>query len=324
MKVARVPVTCLALLALAAFAAPSRAQEAFPSRGVRIILPFAPGSILDSLTRIVADGLTRKWAQAVIVENVAGSSGNTGTERFSRAAPDGYTLLAAPPGPFTINRMLFREVGYDPAGFAPVTVMGAVPNVLVVRKDFPARTFEEFIDYVKKNPGKVTYASQGVGTTPYLVVKLLEARMGLEMTHVPYRGSSLAQTDIAAGHIDCFFDALSNALPAVQGGNARALAITDEKRSPVLPDIPTVASFVPGFRSVSWFALALPPGAPAQLVDRISRDAVEIVTTPANAAKLRDIGLSPVGTTPAETVKFIAEEDAVWSKLVRDIGLQPQ
>ena len=321
----RGPFVLAAVVALSIAAAlPVAAQEAFPSRGVRIILPFAPGSILDSLTRIVAEGLARKWGQSVVVENIAGSGGNAGTERFARAPADGYTLLAAPPGPFTINTLLFREIGYDASTFVPVSVMGSVPNVLIVRSGFPAKSFGEFVAYARQNPGKVTYASQGVGTTPFLVAKLLEAKAGIEMVHVPYRGSSLAQADIAAGHIDSFFDALSNALPVAQGGNARILAITDAVRSPLLPDVPRVGETYPGFRSVSWFALAAPAGTPAALADRISRDVAEIVSAPATNAKLRDIGLIAVGGTPAETAKFIAEEDAVWSKLIRDIDLKPQ
>jgi tripartite-type tricarboxylate transporter receptor subunit TctC len=300
------------------------AQEAFPTRGVRLIVPFAAGSILDTLARVVADGLSRKWRQPVVVENIAGSAGNAGTERFARSAPDGYTLLAAPPGPYTMNKLLFKEMSYDASTFTPISLLGTVPVGLVVRNDFPARTFEEFIEYVRKNPGKVSYASQGVGTTPFLIAKLVEARANVEMMHVPYRGSALAQTDLAAGHIDCFFDAISNALPVMQSGQARILAVTDSNRVPQLPDVPRIAEFYPGFRAISWFALAAPAGAPPALAERISRDVAEILSTPSISAKLRETGLNTVGNTPQETAKFLAEEDLVWSKLVKDIDLKPQ
>ncbi len=300
------------------------AQEAFPTRAVRVIVPFAPGSILDTLARVVADGLARKWGQPVIVENIAGSAGNTGAERFARSTPDGYTLLAAPPGPYTMNKLLFREIGYDASTFTPISLLGTVPVGLVVRKDFPAKTFEEFIDYVRKNPGKVSYASQGVGTTPFLIAKLVEARANVEMMHVPYRGSALAQTDLAAGHIDCFFDAISNALPVMQSGQARILAVTDSVRVPQLPDVPRIAEFYPGFRAISWFALSAPAGTPTGLAERISRDVAEILATPTISAKLRETGLNTVGYTPEETARFLAEEDQVWSKLIKDIDLKPQ
>lgn len=300
------------------------AQEAFPSKGVRLIVPFAAGSILDTLARVVADGLSRKWGQPVVVENIAGSAGNSGTERFARSAPDGYTLLAAPPGPYTMNKLLFKEMTYDASTFTPISLLGTVPVGLVVRNDFPAKTFEEFIEYVRKNPGKVSYASQGVGTTPFLIAKLVEARASVEMMHVPYRGSALAQTDLAAGHIDCFFDAISNALPVMQSGQARILAVTDSNRVPQLPDVPRIAEFYPGFRAISWFALAAPAGTSPALAERISRDVAEILSTPSISAKLRETGLNTVGNTPQETARFLAEEDVVWSKLVKDIDLKPQ
>ena len=312
------------LISVISIASPGATQELFPSRSVKVIVPFAAGSILDTLARVVADGLSKKWSQAVVVENIAGSAGNSGSERFARSAPDGYTLLAAPPGPYTMNKLLFKDIGYDASTFTPISLLGTVPVGLVVRNDFPAKTFEDFIDYVRKNPGKVSYASQGVGTTPYLIAKLVEARAKIEMMHVPYRGSSLAQTDLAAGHIDCFFDAISNALPVMQSGQARILAVTDSNRVPQLPDVPRVDEFYPGFRAISWFALAAPAGTSPALAERISRDVADILSAPAVSAKLRETGLNTVGNTPQETAKFLLEEDQVWSKLVKDIDLKPQ
>ena len=283
-----------------------------------------PGSILDTLTRVIADGLQRKWGQSVVVENIAGSGGNAGTERFSRSAPDGYTLLSAPPGPMTVNKLLFRDIGYDAATFAPIAITGKVPNALTVRKDFPASDFPGYVEYARKNPGKVSYGSQGAGSTPFFVAKMLEQRAGVEMLHVPYRGSALAQNDISAGVLDSFFDAISNALPLARGGNARILAITDTERSPLAPDAPTVASYYPGFRSISWFAFAAPPGTNQSLVDRISADIALVLSEPATKARLTEIGLTPVGSRPPEAARFIREEDEMWSQLIRTLKLEPQ
>src|SRR5262245_14128283 len=259
----------LAAVALLGAYTATCAQEAFPNRGVKIIVPFAAGSILDALARLVAEGLGRKWGHWVVVENLAGSGGNTGTERFARSAPDGYTLLAAPPGPFTINRLLYKDIGYDASTFVPISLMGTVPNALVVRTTLPARTFKEYVEHARANPGKVSYASQGVGSTPFLVAKLLEARAGLQLVHVPYRGSALALNDIVAGHIDSFFDAVSNPLALARAEKVRILVVTDVERSPLLPDVPTASELIPGFRSVSWFALAAPPGTPPALAQKI-------------------------------------------------------
>lgn len=302
----------------------AQAQEAFPSRGVKIIVPFAAGSVLDTLARIVADGTARKWGQWVVVENVVGGGGNTGTAQFARSPPDGYTLLAAPPGPFTMNRLLYKDLGYDAAKFVPISLMGTVPTVLVARNTLPAKSFKEYVELARASPGKLSYASQGVGSTPFLFAKLLETKAGVQIVHVPYRGSAPALNDIVAGHIDSMFDAISNVLPLIRGEKMRALAITDKVRSPLLPDVPTMSDVVPGFSALSWFALAAPPGTPAQLADRIGADVGAIFAQPAVSSRLREIGLTPVGSSPKETVQFIANEDAMWANLIRDLGLKPQ
>lgn len=316
-------ISALALFAVG-LAPMAYAQENYPSRVVRIIVPFPAGSILDGLTRIVAEGLSKKWAQSVLVDNVSGAGGNIGTYRFSQSSPDGYTLLSAPPGPFTINRLLFEQLGYDASTFKPITVMGTVPAALVVRKEFPAKDLEGFIAYARANPGRISYGSQGIGTSSFLTAKLLESKAKIEMLHVPYRGSSSALSDIVSGDVDCIFDALSNAVSIVRQGNARILAITDLERSAALPDAPTVAETLPGFRAVSWFALAAPAGTPNGLLSRISADVLEIINTPDVNRRLRDIGLIPGTGTPEVTAKFIADEDSTWSTLVKDIGLKPQ
>lgn len=294
------------------------------SGNTRIIVPFAAGSVLDTQARIVAEGLTQRWGKQVIVENVAGSGGNTGAERFSRAAPDGATLFAAPPGPYTVNRLLYKSIGYDASKFMPVSLMSTVPNALIVRKDFPAKDVPEFLAYARANAGKVSYASQGIGTTPFLIAKRLEAMTKVSMNHVPYRGSALAMNDVAAGHVDSFFDAISNALSLTQAGSSRILAVTDSKRSPLLPDVPTMEETIPGFRSLTWFAIAAPPGTPAALAEKISADIAGVIASPAINKRFVELGLTPVGGTPAELAKFIADEDAVWSELISSLKMEPQ
>ncbi len=186
--------------------------------------------------------MAQKWGQPVVVENVSGGGGNIGTDRFARSAPDGYTLLFAPPGPFTINPLLYTDVNFDPAKFAAISLMAKVPNILLVKNTIGAATVGELIALAKANPGKLSYASQGVGSTAFLTAKLFEARAGIEMVHVPYRGAAPALNDIVAGHVDMMFDTIVTSLPLHRGGKARILAVANDERSRALPDLPTIAS----------------------------------------------------------------------------------
>jgi tripartite-type tricarboxylate transporter receptor subunit TctC len=304
---------------------PSFAQEAFPSRLVKVIVPFPPGSTLDALTRIMTDQLAQKWGQPVVIENVSGGGGNIGTERFVRSAPDGYTLLFAPPGPFTVNPLLYADVNFDPAKFAAISLMAKVPNVLLTKNNIGANSTQELIALAKANPGKLSYATQGVGSTAFLTAKLFEARAGIEMMHVPYRGAGPALSDIVAGHVDMMFDTIVTSLPLHRGGKAKILAIANDERSRALPDLPTIAeSALPGFRSASWFAVAAPPGTHGSITEKISRDIAELIRRPEVDARLRELQLDPLGSTPVEAVKFFAEETALWSKVIKDADVKPQ
>jgi tripartite-type tricarboxylate transporter receptor subunit TctC len=312
-------------LAALGFAGPSVAQETFPSRLVKVIVPFPPGSTLDALTRIVTDQLAQKWGQPVVVENASGGGGNIGTDRFARSAPDGYTLLFAPPGPFTVNPLLYTDVNFDPAKFAAISLMAKVPNILLVKNNVGAGTVGELMALAKANPGKLSYASQGVGSTAFLTAKLFEARAGIEMVHVPYRGAAPALNDIVAGHVDMMFDTIVTSLPLHRGGKARILAVANDERSRALPDLPTIAEqALPGFRSASWFAAAAPPGTPAAIADKVSRDIAELIRKPEVEARLRELQLDPVGSAPAQAVRFFAEETALWGKVIKDAKVQPQ
>ena len=280
----------------------SLAQEPYPSRTVKIVVPAAAGSTTDTLARIVADQLSQKWGKAAIVENVPGGAMNIGAGNVARAAPDGYTLLVAPPSPLSFNHLLYRDPGYEPAKFVPITMLAKIPNVLVVRKDLPASTLKELIGYCKANPGKLSYASQGVGSTAHLSAAQLEAQAGIKMVHVPYRGAQPALTDVVAGHVDMFFDTLATSVPLYRDGKVKLMGVADLQRAGVLPEIPTFSEAgMPGFKSVTWFGLVAPPGTPAVLAEKINRDLVEILKSKEVGDMLRRISLEAGAMTPADT-----------------------
>jgi len=303
---------------------PSRA-EPYPARTVRIVVPSAPGSTTDTLARLVADRLSRSWARSVIIENLAGGAMNTGAAAVARAAPDGATLMVAPPAPLTFNDLLYRDLGYRPAEFTPITLLAKIPNVLVVRNAFPAASLPELIAYAKANPGRLSYASQGVGSTAHLSASQLEVLAGIKMVHVPYRGAQPALTDVMAGNVDLFFDTLTTSVPLYRAGMIRILVVADLARTPALPEVPTLGEAgLPGFRSITWFALVAPPAMAAALAERINRDTVEALNSPDISAKLRDLSLTPGATTRADTARFFAEETALWSRVIREAKIELQ
>jgi len=306
-------------------AGPSAAEEGYPSRLVRVIVPFPPGSTLDALARIVTDQLAHKWAQPVIIENISGGGGNIGTDRFARSPPDGYTLMFSPPGPLTINQFLYGDVAFDPAKFVPITLLARVPNVLITRNNLGATSVADLIALARANPGKLTYASQGVGSTAFLTAKLFETRADVRMAHVPYRGAGPALTDIVAGHVDMMFDTIVTSLPLHRAGSAKILAIANAERSNALPQVPTFAeSGMPDFRSITWFGCVAPPGTPASVAEKVQRDLAETLARPAVAAKLIELMLEPVASTPAQAAQFFVAEAALWGKVIRDTGAKAQ
>ena len=306
-------------------AAPSAAEEGYPSRLVRVIVPFPPGSTLDALARIVTDQLAHKWAQPVIIENISGGGGNIGTDRFARSPPDGYTLMFSPPGPLTINQFLYGDVAFDPAKFVPITLLARVPNVLITRNNLGATSVADLIALARANPGKLTYASQGVGSTAFLTAKLFETRADVRMAHVPYRGAGPALTDIVAGHVDMMFDTIVTSLPLHRAGSAKILAIANAERSSALPQVPTFSeSGMPDFRSITWFGCVAPPGTPASVAEKVQRDLAETLARPAVAAKLIELMLEPVASTPVQAAQFFVAETALWGKVIRDTGAKAQ
>ena len=309
----------------AAWSLPGRAQEDYPVRTVKIVVPAAPGSTTDTLARIVAEELARKWAKPAIVENIPGGAMNIGASNVARSAPDGYTLMIAPPSPLSFNHLIYRDPGYDPAGFVPISLLAKIPNVLVVRNGLAASTLNELISYGKANPGKLSYASQGVGSTAHLSAAQLEVRTGIKMLHVPYRGAQPALTDVVAGHVDMFFDTLATAVPLYRANKVKLLGVADLKRAGVVPDVPTLSEAgLPGFRSITWFGLVAPPATPAALAEKINRDVVAVLHGNDVVGMLHKISLEPGATTPAETAKFFVDEATLWTSVIKEAGIEPQ
>jgi tripartite-type tricarboxylate transporter receptor subunit TctC len=303
----------------------SLGQEPYPSRTVKIVVPAAPGSTTDTLARLIADQLAQKWGKPTIVENIPGGAMNIGATAVARAAPDGYTMMVAPPAPLSFSHLLYKDLGFEPAKFVPVTMLAKIPNVLVVRKELPAATLQELIAHAKANPGKLSYASQGVGSTAHLSAAQLEVLAGIKMVHVPYRGAQPALTDVVAGHVDMFFDTLATSVPLYRDGKVKLLGVADLQRAGAAPDVPTFSEAgVPGFKSITWFGLVAPPGTPAALAERINRDTVEILKRAEVGDTLRKLSLEAGATSPADTTRFFADEAALWSKVIKEAGIMPQ
>jgi len=304
-----------------ALAAPcaAGAQTAYPSHVVKIVLPVLPGSTTDILARLVAKELSEKWGKPVIVENMAGAAMNIGSEYVAHAAPDGYTLLLCPPSPLSIQQLLYHNLKYDPTKFVPIVLLTKIANVLDVRPKFPANNVQGLIAYGKANPGKLTFASQGIGSTAQLSGAELEVLAGINMVHVPYHGAQPALTDLMAGNVDMFFDTLATSIPLFKAGKLTILGVASPERDSALPDVPTVAEQgLPGFRSITWFALAGPPGLPTALADKINRDTDAILKKPEIVARLKALQLEPMGGTTADAAKFIGEETQLWGRVIKE------
>ena len=294
------------------------AQGTFPARTVRFIVPFPGGGINDVLARIVGEKLQSKWGQPIVVENKTGAGGNIGAELAYQSEGDGYTLLLSPPGPLAVNQSLYKQLSYKPQEFVPITVVGSVPNVVIVRKELPVNSLKELIDYVKANPGKVTFGSQGNGATPHLTGMMFQGMTDTRMVHVPYRGENLVLNDMIGGHVDVFFGNIAAGGPPFRDGRVKILALADTHRSPMLPEIPTTAEAgLPGLVSTGWFALAAPPKTPQSLVSEIAKAAVETIKMPDVQAKFRAASVEPVGNSPTEMAAFVAEESRRWSDIIK-------
>ena len=305
--------------------APAAAEDVaiYPKATIRIIVPFPAGGTADALPRIVGDRLQARWNQSVIIVNRPGAGGNIGAETVATAEPDGYSLLASPPGPIVINEALYKELAFRPSEFEPAIVMGSVPNVMDVRLGFPAKSAHDVLNYILANPGKVTFASQGIGTTSHLAGVLFERLSNSSMVHVPYSGSAPALQDIMGDRVDLLFDNLASSLPLYKAQRLQILAVGSLQRIAALPDVPTVAEVgVPGFESGTWFAIVAPPKTPSQLLDRLNKTVNEILSEPSVKSKFEELGVQPVGGTLAQTNSFVTRERQRWGDLIRAAGIQ--
>jgi tripartite-type tricarboxylate transporter receptor subunit TctC len=314
--------TFSALLAL-----PSFAQSTWPTRPVKIVVPFAAGGTTDILARAIAPELSKAFGQAFVIENRGGAGGNIGADIVAKSPADGYTILMGTVGTHGINQSLYAKMPYDPIkDFAPITMVAGVPNVMVMNAE-KARTLginnvPEFIQYAKAHPGKLNMASSGNGTSIHMAGELFKSMTGIFMVHFPYRGSSPALLDLVAGNTDVMFDNLPSSLQHIKSGKLKAFAVTSSQRSAVLPDVPTVeeAAKLKGFEASSWFGLLAPAGTPPDIVSRIQQEVAKSLNTPAIKEKLMVQGAIPSGNTPQEFVKLIDSETTKWAKVVKVSG----
>jgi tripartite-type tricarboxylate transporter receptor subunit TctC len=296
--------------------------SAYPTKPIRLVVPFPAGGTTDILARAAAQKLTEAFGQAVVVDNRPGAAGNIGSELVAKSAPDGYTLLMGTVGTHAINPSLYAKMPYDHVkDFVPVILVAGVPNVLVVNPSLPVNSVAELIAYGKANPDKLNFASSGSGTSIHLSGELFMAMTGVRMTHVPYKGSAPALQDLAGGQVQLMFDNLPSSLALIKAGKLKALAVTSAARAGALPDVPTVAeSGVPGFEASSWFGILAPTGTPAPIVAKIDVEVAKWLASPEAREKLLAQGANAAGGTPDDFAKHIAAETAKWAKVVKESG----
>ncbi len=301
---------------------PALAQS-FPDHPVKIIVPFPAGGTADAVPRIIADWLSRKWGQTVIIENRSGAAGNIGAELAYRSAPDGYTLLSAPPPPLVINQNLYPKLAFDPTKFEPIIVMAQVPNALLVNPDkVKASSVTELIEDLKKNPGMVTSATQGNGTTSHLTSELFELMAKVKLRSIPYRGSAPALQGLLAGDVDLMFDNLGVSLPLVEAGKLKLLAVASAKRMPSLPNVPTLAETLPGFEAVAWYGIVAPPTTPKIIIDKVNADVNEALRQPEIQENLRKLSAEIFGGSVERTTKYMQEEIDRWGAVIKAANIK--
>jgi tripartite-type tricarboxylate transporter receptor subunit TctC len=314
----------LVLLAGAAIAWPAAAQADYPSKPIRWVVGYPPGGTTDLLARLMGQWLSQRLGQQVLIENRAGGGNNIGTEFAVKAAPDGYTLFLVNPAN-AINATLYPKLPFVFLDdMQPVAGIVRVPNVMTVTKNFPARNVAEFVDYGKKNPGKINMASSGAGTSVHLSGELFKFMAGIDMKHVPYRGAGPAITDLIGGQVDVLFDNMPSIIGHIRSGSVRALAVTSAQRSPALPDVPTVSETVPGYEASAWFGAAVPKGTPAAIVARLNREFNAALADPAMRAKLADLGGVPIPGTPEQFWELHRMETEKWAKIVQFSGAKAE
>jgi tripartite-type tricarboxylate transporter receptor subunit TctC len=312
----------LALAGAAVLADVPMAAENWPSRPVRLLIPFPPGQATDTILRYIADELSKRWPQRIVVENRAGGAGVVGMEAGARASADGYTLIASTSGTNGINPSIIPNLPYDAVrDFTYVTTVFTVPLLIVAHPDFAPNTVPELLAAAKADPGGINYGSGGPGTSQHLSAEMFAERGGVKLTHVPYKGSGPAVADLIAGNIPMMFDSVASALPHIQGGRIKALAVTSAARAPQLPDVPAIAEFLPGYEAIGWGGLCLPAATPREVVERVNADVTALLRDPRIAARMLELG----GTAAPQTIEaansFVATEIRKWGEVARAAGV---
>ena len=308
------------LLVCLPLAAAAQASD-FPNKAIRLVVPFPPGGATDAAARLVAVKMSEHWGQPVLVDNRAGAGGNVGSDLVAKAPADGYTLVMGVTGSHAINTSLYSKMPYDPvADFVAISQVAVVPNVLVVHPSVPAKNLAELVALAKKEPGKLNYASLGNGTAAHLGMEMLKSEAGVDITHVPYKGSAPAVSDLLGGQVQMMVDGLPSALPHIKAGKLRAIALTSLHRAPALPDLPTIAERYPGFYADAWSGLFAPAGTPQPVVDKLSAEVQRILKLSDVREKLAALGAEPVGSTQAEFTAHVKREIDKWAKVVKTSG----
>jgi tripartite-type tricarboxylate transporter receptor subunit TctC len=300
--------------------------RSYPDKSVRVVVPAPPGSAPDFLVRLVGQKLSEAWGQPVVIDNIVGASGNIGTERVAKSAPDGYTLLFNTIGPIAVNVSLFEKLPYDPVkDLAPISLVAKMPNILTVNPGVPVKNLAELIALAKKEPGRLRYGTAGPGTTQHLSGELLNTLAGIQLVGVPYKSSAQMTTDALGGQIEVLFHNAPVLLPHLKSGGLRGIAITSAKRSPAVPDLPTMAEAgVPGFEITAWFGFMAPRGTPQAIIEKIHTDVARIVASPEIQERILSQASEPVGNSPAEYAAFINAEIAKWRAVIKQANVKAE
>ena len=298
----------------------------YPNRSIRFVVPYAPGGSTDIVARILAQKLSDAMGQQVVVDNRPGAGGSIGADVVAKSPPDGYTMVTAVTGIMAINQFLYRKLPFDPEkDLAPVTQVGSLPLILVVHPSLPAKNVREFIAIAKAKPGQLNYGSSGVGTATHMTTELFKSMAGVDLVHIPYKGSGQVMGDVIGGQLALIFDQIVSSLPHVQGGKLRMLAITSAKRFPSLPDLPTIAeSGVPGYESISWAGVAVPAGTPKEIIARLHAEIVKVLAAPDIRERFLRDGIETVGSTLEQFTEHIRRERIKWAKVVKDSGAKAE
>jgi tripartite-type tricarboxylate transporter receptor subunit TctC len=310
----------LALAALTAVGA--EAEDTYPSRTIKVIVPMAAGTPPEVLFRLIAEKLQARWGQPVVVENRPGASHKIATEAVARAEPDGYTLLFTPPAPLVTNKWMYKSLSFDPDTFTPVSINYQSSPMLTVSTKVPASNLVELIAYAKANPGKLTYAHPGVTSTPYLATEALLRQAGIKIVPVSYTSLPQGRNDLIAGHVDMILEpSSSHAVVSHLDGKLKVLGVASTTRDARLPDVPTISEALPGFEVVDWFGVAAPPKTPAAIAEKVSRDLAETLRMPEVAGRIAKLGYTSVGSTPSEMAALIKKETAYWREVIESVGM---